>query len=424
MNLETRVGLFMLGGFIVLLIGIFSLGDITFKRQYQIHIIFNTVEGLPNNATVKVSGVEVGKVGSIILKKHHARITVRINRGVKIYEGASASILSTGLIGTKFVSLDAGDYHKKVLAPGSVIYGEDALSYEEIFARAMEGIDELKKTLSDVRGDGAFGRNLNEAMARINRVAKRLDEITEQHQQDIKITLANFKEISEKLNQTIDHIQSIAQKIDTGEGVAAKLVNDPEMGENLKQTIASLKEVSRDAKKVLDRITLFRTTWDYRLRYDVERGQYKNDLGLQLSPRQGKYYFIGVNNVGDNSKEKPEDEDINTFTAEIGKDYGPFTLHAGIIRSKGGFGMRYRPFKIVELSADAYDFAREKTDKFSHGYDTPVYDVGGKIKLTPWMHIGGLAEDVGGEKNFNAYMNIVFEDEDVAYLLGVVGLAR
>lgn len=53
-----------------------------------------------------------------------------------------------------------------------------------------------------------------------------------------------------------------------------------------------------------------------------------------------------------------------------------------------------------------------------------MYDVGGKIKLTQWMHIGGLAEDVGGEKNFNAYMNIVFEDEDVAYLLGVVGLAR
>jgi phospholipid/cholesterol/gamma-HCH transport system substrate-binding protein len=424
MNTETRVGLFVIASIAVLITVIFLLGDVNLKRQYTLYVIFKSVEGLPNNATVKVSGVEVGKVANVRLVDNKAKIKVHINHGIPLHKDAVASILSTGIIGTKFVAISMGSPGEPLLRDGDTIDGKEGYSYEEIFAKLIEGVDELKKTFSDVRGDGMLGTNLNEAVARINNIARRLDEITAKHQGDIEVTLSNFKEISEKFNAALAYIENIAKKIDSGEGMAAKIVNDQEMGNDLKKTVTSLKEVSGDAKKFFNRVSQFTFAWDYQLRYDTERKQYKNDAGIRISPRPGKYYAGRINNIGDANQRDPGEERMNTITAELGKDFGPFTLHGGVIRSQGGVGLAVRPINRVELTGDAYYFSRKKSDKYSNGYDTPVYDAGGRFSLTKWLKVGGQVEDIKGDKNFNTYMNLIFEDDDIAYLLGFIGLAR
>jgi len=408
---EQRVGLFILAGLAVLVFSIVMIGDISFQRRYKVYVVFENIEGLPDKAPVKVAGVEIGKVGRITLTDSRAQVEILVKSAIAIHQGAHASIVSTGIIGSKFMELTLGDKALPRLRDGDTIYGESVMSYDQLFAKAMEGIEELRLVLSEVRADGAFGNNLNGAVVSIRRIAKRFDEITRQHQDDITVTLVNLREISEGLKGTISTIQEIAEKINTGEGVIGTLVNDEEMGENLKSTI-------KEARKVLDRINLVRTYWDYRLRYDFEESQYRSDLGLKIYPRDDKYYHLGVNNAGDTKDDPNDTEDKNTFTAEIGKHFGPFTLHAGAIRSKGGIGVAYRPWDKMEFTTDAYYFSRKEPE------EKPIVDMGGRFRLNDWAYVGGYVGDVGVEKDVNAYMNVVFEDKDIAYLLGLIGLSQ
>ena len=85
MNGETKVGLFVLIGGVLFGTAIFLLGDYSFQKYYTISAEFIDVAGLPDKSTVKLSGVEVGKIKKIYLKNDKVVVQLAIRDGVKIY---------------------------------------------------------------------------------------------------------------------------------------------------------------------------------------------------------------------------------------------------------------------------------------------------------------------------------------------------
>ena len=70
MNGEMKVGLFVIVGSVLFGTAIFLLGDYSFQKFYTVNAEFIDVAGLPDKSTVKLSGVEVGKIkGSISTMK-------------------------------------------------------------------------------------------------------------------------------------------------------------------------------------------------------------------------------------------------------------------------------------------------------------------------------------------------------------------
>ena len=67
MNLETKVGAFVVGGLVLMGTAIFLLGDYTLEKRYTIYALFHDVANLTKNSPVKLSGVEVGQVRDIEL---------------------------------------------------------------------------------------------------------------------------------------------------------------------------------------------------------------------------------------------------------------------------------------------------------------------------------------------------------------------
>ncbi|MGD2023943.1 MAG: MlaD family protein, partial [Desulfobacterales bacterium] len=59
---------------------------------------------------VNMLGLEVGRVQSFEMDQENqvAVVTLKINNGIQIYDDAIASIKTEGLIGDKFISIDAG----------------------------------------------------------------------------------------------------------------------------------------------------------------------------------------------------------------------------------------------------------------------------------------------------------------------------
>ena len=107
---EAKVGSAVLLGLVILAYMTVKVGGFSFFREngYRLYVVFNTASGLDKKAPVQISGVEVGRVEEIKLAEEGARLTLRIQPGVKIKRGGYASVRSSGLLGDKFVEIVPG----------------------------------------------------------------------------------------------------------------------------------------------------------------------------------------------------------------------------------------------------------------------------------------------------------------------------
>jgi phospholipid/cholesterol/gamma-HCH transport system substrate-binding protein len=118
------------------------LGD----NSYSILARFTSVSGLRVGNPVNMLGLEIGRVERLSMDQADQRAVVemRINRGVKIYDDAIASIKTEGLIGDKYVSIDPGGAGT-VLEPGAVITEtQPAVDIAELIGKYAFG--DVKKT--------------------------------------------------------------------------------------------------------------------------------------------------------------------------------------------------------------------------------------------------------------------------------------
>jgi phospholipid/cholesterol/gamma-HCH transport system substrate-binding protein len=123
-SMETVVGIFVVAGLICVGYMTVKLGKVTFlgDDRYTVYARFPSVSGLRDGSPVEVHGIEVGTIGKLTIdqEKQMALAALRIDLGVKIYDDASATIKSSGLIGDKFIKIDPGG-SGEVLKDGGTI---------------------------------------------------------------------------------------------------------------------------------------------------------------------------------------------------------------------------------------------------------------------------------------------------------------
>jgi phospholipid/cholesterol/gamma-HCH transport system substrate-binding protein len=123
-SMETAVGVFVLVGLICVGYMTVKLGKVSLfgEDTYQLHARFASVSGLRVGSSVEIYGIEVGSVTSLGIdaEKQMGIVTMKINKGVAIYDDAAATIKTAGLIGDKFVRIDPGG-SGELLKPGGMI---------------------------------------------------------------------------------------------------------------------------------------------------------------------------------------------------------------------------------------------------------------------------------------------------------------
>jgi phospholipid/cholesterol/gamma-HCH transport system substrate-binding protein len=109
---ETVVGVFVVIGLFAIAYMTVKLGNVGFlgEQSYSLIAKFSSVTGLRTGSPVNMLGLEVGRVQSFEMDQENqvAVVTLKINNGIQIYDDAIASIKTEGLIGDKFISIDAG----------------------------------------------------------------------------------------------------------------------------------------------------------------------------------------------------------------------------------------------------------------------------------------------------------------------------
>ncbi len=122
--METTVGIFLVFGLLGIGYMAVKLGHVSLlgDNAYSLFARFTTVNGLRVGSPVNMLGIEVGRVGRLTMdqKDQRAVVEIRIQKDIKVYDDAIASIKTEGLIGDMFLSIDPGG-SGKLLGPGGTI---------------------------------------------------------------------------------------------------------------------------------------------------------------------------------------------------------------------------------------------------------------------------------------------------------------
>jgi phospholipid/cholesterol/gamma-HCH transport system substrate-binding protein len=121
---ESIVGIFVVIGLLCVAYMTVKLGKVSWfgEDSYPLYARFASVSGLRVGSPVEINGIQVGRVEhmSIDTGRQMALVELRVEKGVKVYDDASASIKTSGLIGDKFIKIDPGG-GGDILKPGSTV---------------------------------------------------------------------------------------------------------------------------------------------------------------------------------------------------------------------------------------------------------------------------------------------------------------
>lgn len=309
---EFWVGLFTLISLLLALYMVFRTGDLRLERQPGYHVLvdFTDVAGLDVGDTVRVAGVEVGKVESIDLKDNLGRVALSIDHRVPLYEDATAQVETYGLLGDRYISVDPGHSRLPRVEPGGKIHS--TVSPEELdalFAKLSEVADDIKTvttTLRNVLGgeegelalreilensrdlsrelvetvrqnqedfrkitkqaaaltremEGMVSENreaIHRTLVTVPETAENVREITadtrrlfDEHYEDISETLGNLRAASLQLEASLKAMEQVSGKIREGEGTLGKLVQDDALYVEAKATLREMRNLIEDLRE-------------------------------------------------------------------------------------------------------------------------------------------------------------------------------
>ena len=145
---ETVVGIFVVIGLFCIGYMTVKLGNVGFlgERTYNLEARFNTVTGLRVGNPIQMLGLEIGRVAKFTMDQDNqqAVVLLEINKGIEIYDDAIASIKTEGLIGDKYISIDAG-------GGGDLLENGDSITDTESPTDIMELVS--KYAFGDVEGE-------------------------------------------------------------------------------------------------------------------------------------------------------------------------------------------------------------------------------------------------------------------------------
>lgn len=445
MNNQVKLGLFVAIGIFGIIVSIVAAGNFTLNRSYKVYVAFHNASGLTKKAKVKIAGVDIGVLKGVTLKDARANLCLAINKDIVLYRNASASIVSMGIIGTKYIEILPGDPGHPALKDGDTIEASETLSLEQSLGNMIEKIN---GALGTIGSDGKIGgiidnisaaaadlklvigniaqqnAKITNAIANINKFSYNLAEITGENREDIRSAIASIKDVAYKLDILVD-------KVNEGEGTLATLINDGEMSGDLKETIATAKEAVASAKTAIDSLkenfasaNRLQLEWDYAGRYSTKDEKFRSDIGIGISMRKERFYYVGISNVADASEEKDQKEKdtMNTLTVLLGFRGEKASIYGGVMRSKAGGGIGYSffdpiyaPYRRLQAHFDAFNFGRKEKP--------PEFNLGVRYGITRWLYAGVMVEDIAYSASVTPYIKLEIKDTDITSLLGIASVA-
>ena len=428
MTAETKLGIFTVLGLAVFGFSLYFLGGLSVTRTYDLNVKFEDVSGLPIKAPVKLSGVEVGKVKQIKIENGEVIVVAQINKDVKVHRGAQFSVVMTGIIGSKYLKVVQGNTQSPAYQNGDYLDGINEVPLDVMVTQTMASI---KDFVDSVNNQGAFGSRLNDTMAEVRQLSTNLNQMVATLRPYATRTMENLDAASVRLNDLMAKADALITSINEGEGVIGSLIKDPQMKEEVKESVTDLKETMSEVKTFVGKMSRFRVYWDYDYFYMPDAHVSTSDLALEIFPSSGyTFYRVGMANLG-NEDDTPHRNDYyekNKLDVRFGLYNDWAKISAGLIRGGGGMALELTPFKKVDFldrftfAGEFYDWGRDRVINGRY-FNKPNLSYGVDFRFNRFFSVGAWMRDALETNSFAVKANLSFNDQDISSFFGLAAMA-
>jgi len=120
-----------------------AVGGVSLGRHSGLTLIanFDELGGLKPRAPVVIAGVKVGQVRSTELgDDYRARVTLDLDPTLKLPADTSASIVTAGLLGDRYISLQPGGDPQQLPNGGTITFTESAILLERLLGKLVHNV--------------------------------------------------------------------------------------------------------------------------------------------------------------------------------------------------------------------------------------------------------------------------------------------
>lgn len=237
LEMELKVGLFVTIGAVLTALGILVLGSTESLLQRKMHYTAHlpSAEGLITGAKVVLGGINVGTVENLTFdgERHDVKMTFSVKKDSAqwVRGDSSLEVETQGMLGDKFVSVNAGTMEQPEIADGGEVTYKPSRDLNQFLSKG----DQLMLSLNNISVDldrilrafdkdnraDTFFQNMSQTSKNMNSISAKLDR-----QMD-----------SMKLHNAINNLNGILEKINNGTGTVGALINDPALYDNVKSLV-------------------------------------------------------------------------------------------------------------------------------------------------------------------------------------------
>ncbi|MEP6993596.1 MAG: MlaD family protein [Acidobacteriota bacterium] len=480
MSTAAKVGAFFLVALALTGVLIWKISDLSFGRKVgkTVTVEFEDVAGLKEKADVRVAGVLVGRVAKIRLADGKALVDIELEKDFDLHQGAAAAIQTLGMLGDSYVELLPGSAKAPPLQEGTTLRGKEAVSIDQVSRLARDIETDLRDVTTNLKsalggevgkerletmvdnmvvlsrsmrslleanraGIDATTANFRDFSSQMTRLVERIDRLVAANQGNLADTVTNAKDLSVRLQTTIDNMNAITGKLNAGEGSVGQLLTSDQTTKNLNDALVAVKEGVNSVTGALSTVKKLDFDLGLREEYLAGPGQGKGYFTVDIQPKGNPRFYrielssqpLGLRTESTNitTTTSPDGhvevtrQDItsykNTFaiSAEVGWRYGAVVGRAGVIESRGGVGLDYLTLKDrLRFSADIWDFGRQ--DYNAHAKVTGRYYFSPSVFVT-----GGWDDFLNTKSNQDSLFvgaGVRWGDDDIKYIAGAASAAR
>lgn len=248
----AAVGAFVIGGLVLFAVGLFFIGErrMLLGNTFILFAEFQEIANLDNGATVRVGGMHAGEVEAIEVPagpaaRFRVRMRVRNDLHPLIRTDSVASIQNDGLVGNKFVQIQAGTDQAAILVEGGTIQSREPMDIADLMEKLRVTVEKVNITVDDIRA------GVDEALDAITEAAQGAHELVDDVGRDARAILTVGERVSKDL-------ETIVAGVREGKGTVGQLLTDDALYQRARgiaaeaeRTMANVRQATEEARHTI-----------------------------------------------------------------------------------------------------------------------------------------------------------------------------
>ncbi len=249
---RVLTGMFVGACLLLFGVGLFLIGNSNqlFTKSFTVYGDFAKITGIQNGSKVRVGGMDAGTVTLIEVPSRpeakfrvHFRIVEKLHPIVR--QDSVASIQTDGLLGNKYLQVDAGTSQTERAANGSQIKSAEPFDWGDLMDQISNAVKQVNTILEGVK------EQVSSTLTQIEATVISADRLIKDATPQVHSILASAKKISADINAITDGVQA-------GEGTVGGLFKDRAIYDSVKRSadkteavIDNFQETTASAKKIV-----------------------------------------------------------------------------------------------------------------------------------------------------------------------------